>query len=118
MAVLILAPILKVLKERVELVVWVALQMPVDADVPPVADLRPEHQRLLVWYHAHIPVAHTGQLLSDNLAGQDVLQGLSACPPRYKSVLNTTSCDMADMQYQACGPDNIGGSQQKSYNKS
>ena len=39
-AVLILAPVLKVLKERVDLVIWVALQMPVDADVPPVANLQ------------------------------------------------------------------------------
>ena len=39
-AVLVLAPVLKVLEERVQLVVGVALQVPVDADVPPVADLR------------------------------------------------------------------------------
>ena len=37
--VLVLAPVLKVLEERVELVVGVALQVAVDADVAPVADL-------------------------------------------------------------------------------
>lgn len=46
-AVLVLAPILKVLKQRVQLVVWVPLQVPVDADVPPVADLQ---QREFVRY--------------------------------------------------------------------
>ena len=39
MAILVLAPVLKVFKEWVELVVRVALQVPVDADVPPVANL-------------------------------------------------------------------------------
>ena len=39
-AVLILAPVLKVLKQRVQLVVWVPLQVPVDADVPPVTNLQ------------------------------------------------------------------------------
>ena len=38
-AVLVLAPVLKVLKQRVQLAVGVALQVPVDADVAPVADL-------------------------------------------------------------------------------
>ena len=38
-AVLVLAPVLKVLKQRVQLVVRVALQVAVDADIPPVADL-------------------------------------------------------------------------------
>ena len=40
MAVFILAPVLKVLEEWVDLVVRVALQMPVDADIPPVANLQ------------------------------------------------------------------------------
>ncbi len=39
MTVLVLAPVLKVLEQGVDLVVRVPLQMPVDADVPPVADL-------------------------------------------------------------------------------
>ena len=38
-AVLVLAPVLEILKEGVQLIVWVALQVPVDADVAPVADL-------------------------------------------------------------------------------
>ena len=38
-AVLVLAPVLKVLEERVQLVVRVALQVAVDADVAPVPDL-------------------------------------------------------------------------------
>ena len=38
--VLILAPVLKVLEQGVQLVVGVALQVPVDADVPPVPDLQ------------------------------------------------------------------------------
>lgn len=37
--VLVLAPVLKVLEQGVQLVVGVALQVAVDADVPPVADL-------------------------------------------------------------------------------
>lgn len=37
--VLILTPVLKVLKHRVQLAVWVALQVPVDADVAPVPNL-------------------------------------------------------------------------------
>mmetsp|Transcript_32953 Transcript_32953/g.72832 ORF Transcript_32953/g.72832 Transcript_32953/m.72832 type:complete len:279 (-) Transcript_32953:229-1065(-) len=38
-AVLVLAPVLEVLEQGVQLVVRVALQVPVDADVPPVANL-------------------------------------------------------------------------------
>jgi hypothetical protein len=38
-AVLVLAPVLEVLEQRVDLVVRVALQVAVDADVAPVADL-------------------------------------------------------------------------------
>ena len=38
-AVLVLAPVLEVLKQRVELLVGVALQVAVDGDVAPVADL-------------------------------------------------------------------------------
>jgi hypothetical protein len=37
--VLVLAPVLKVLEQRVQLVVRVALQVAVDGDVPPVANL-------------------------------------------------------------------------------
>ena len=40
MSVFVLAPVLKVLKEGVELVVRVPLQVAVDADVPPVANLQ------------------------------------------------------------------------------
>lgn len=38
--VLVLTPVLKVLEKGVELVVWIPLQVPVDANVPPVADLQ------------------------------------------------------------------------------
>jgi hypothetical protein len=49
-AVLILAPVFKVLEQRVQLVVWVPLQVPVDADVPPVTDLQQrELVRQLMW---------------------------------------------------------------------
>lgn len=37
--VFILTPVLKVLKHRVQLAVWVTLQVPVDADVAPVPNL-------------------------------------------------------------------------------
>ena len=40
MSVLILAPVFKVLKKRIQLVVRVSLQVPVYADIPPVADLQ------------------------------------------------------------------------------
>jgi len=39
MPVLVLAPVLKVLKHGIQLAIWVALQVSVDADVPPVANL-------------------------------------------------------------------------------
>lgn len=39
MSVLILAPILEVLENGVALVLWILLQVPVNADVPPVTDL-------------------------------------------------------------------------------
>ena len=39
-AVLVLAPVLEVLEQRVQLIVGVALQVAVDADIAPVADLR------------------------------------------------------------------------------
>ncbi len=45
--VLVLAPVLKVLEQRVQLAVRVALQVAVDADVPPVADLRARRARAL-----------------------------------------------------------------------
>lgn len=45
-AVLILAPVLKVLKQRVQLVVGVALQVAVDGDVAPVANLLAEVGRV------------------------------------------------------------------------
>ena len=37
--VLILAPVLKVLKHGVQLAVWIPLQVTVDADIAPVANL-------------------------------------------------------------------------------
>ena len=37
--VLVLAPVLKVLEDRVELVLWVLLEMPVNGNVPPVTNL-------------------------------------------------------------------------------
>lgn len=39
MSVLILAPVLKIFKEGVQLVVWISLQVTVYADVSPVANL-------------------------------------------------------------------------------
>lgn len=37
--VFVLAPVLEVLKHRIQLAVWVTLQVPVDADVAPVTNL-------------------------------------------------------------------------------
>ena len=37
--VFILTPVLKILEHGIQLAVWVALQMPVYADVPPVPNL-------------------------------------------------------------------------------
>ena len=65
MAVLILAPVLKVLEEGVDLVVGVALQVPVDADVPPVANLH---------MHASRVTSFRQQLLCHLHTMADVLQ--------------------------------------------
>jgi len=45
-AVLILAPVLEVLEDGVELVVGVLLEVAVDGDVPPVADLLGQVRRV------------------------------------------------------------------------
>ena len=45
-AVLILAPVLEVLEDGVKLVVWVLLEVAVDGDVPPVADLLGQVRRV------------------------------------------------------------------------
>ena len=40
-AILILAPVFKILKQGVQLIIWVPLKVAVDADVAPVTNLHP-----------------------------------------------------------------------------